>query len=278
MASFEATLHASGQHTYFDALTARSDCYLAHSMRSQAQLDALPTTRGTTGKHMLVNYDEAMDAGRWAIDPSGRSPSSGSTGTQQKRPKLGVAGVDSMLLTWDTRFDNGFLWETGKLGQHKTWKILNESDDQWLGWKTSYARGASQGRGVAELLMSTQSQKFLTGSTSTSLIGSEILGPRVSDFYIRPNTWTRYWFYVEGTIAEGETVLLSAWAADEGRNPVQLYDRIAYLSPGMIKEFHLFYDSSQKEATNGLSQSWNRNLVVLTGLNRDAAMSLLQKP
>lgn len=286
-APLQATLHAAARHQYFDALTARSDCYMALSLRSQEQLDALPTRRGSSERHMPVIYDAAMDAGRWAIDPSGESPNSGSTGTQQKRPILNVAGVSSMLLTWETRFDKGFLSETGKpgasrserqLGQHKTWKIIAGSGDMWVTWKTNYGRAGNQGRGeVAEMLM-TSGGKFLAGGSSNKLYGSEILGPRVSDFYIRPDTWTRYWFFVEGTIAAGETVHLSAWAADEGREPILLYDRLPYLAPATLNEFHLFYDSSQKQATNTLSQSWNRNMVVLTGLTYADMLGLLQKP
>lgn len=272
---------AAAPQAYFDMLAARADCLVAYSLRSQTQLDSIET-RSVGPKAYPVVYDSAMDAALFRIDPSAPDGSGGgSTDSQQKRPRIDINHT-SMLLTWDLRFDEGFAFKGDTyLRQHKTYK-LTYGDNLWITLKTNYASGANSGQGVAQLFVASQAKTWLgPGTTNYS---SEILEPRLAQFFIKANTWTRYWILVEGNLGGGEggsVVYLSCWAADETRDPIQLYDRIAMYTPvdGLTK-FWFEYDASQEGGglTNGMMKSWNRNLVVLKGVTLADAKSLLQRP
>lgn len=270
---------AGGPHAYFDMLSTRADCLVAYNLRSQAQIDSLATA-GRSDIRMPVEYDPVMDAMLTQMDPSGASPHSGSTDGQKKSVR--ILATNSMLLTWDFQFDEGFTYtKSTDLGQHKAWKI--DSVDEGAAWiviKANYARGANTGGGLASLIFTSNASKWNGPGTTNS--SSETFEPRLTEFMIKANKWTRAWIYVEGTIGGGvggELVYMSAWAADEDREPVQIYNRLAMYTPAKgFDRFHAHYDSSQDVATNGLMKSWNRNLVMLQGLTPAEVQKLLQKP
>ncbi|MBA3884184.1 MAG: hypothetical protein H0X67_00445 [Acidobacteria bacterium] len=279
-ASDEAA-EANGSHTYFNLLAARSDCHRAWHLRTQSQIDGLTTQSRSMPK---VVYDPALDAARWPF-------LAGISDGQTKIFPLGINGT-SMLLTWDLRWDKG--WEytedgvalhgdrnKGSLGQIKSWKIMAADDSYaWTVIKTNFDRGAATGQGLGEVPFTSNTGKWLAPPAFRG--GSEAYLPRLTDFYLRANTWTRMWIYVEGVIGGGiggQTVHLSVWMADETRDPIRLYDRLPmYTTTGGLAELYMHYDSSQEGNTNPARSAWNRNVVVLRGIGMSAVQQLLQRP
>lgn len=266
----------TGQHGYFDSLTTRPDCHVSYTLRNQAQLDTLETLKsgvGAAGKMRFpVRYDPAVDAALFRIDPR-----VGSTDCEHKRVNIGVAS-GSLLLTWDLRFDGGHQWRAeSDLARHKTyqigWKAPRSGDNRWLVFKTDYRNARSTPGFVAELSLGAQQASWL--GPGTTLGAQEILQPRLATFFLRPDTWTRVWFFLEEI---GRSLsFVSLWMADAQRDPVQLYDRLAVITPpGGIAKLWFEYDTSQDEATNAAEmRSWNRNVVVL----KDPDLTdLLKKP
>src|SRR5690606_35491173 len=78
------------------------------------------------------------------------------------------------------------------------------------------------------------------------------------EFNILPNTWTRYWVFLD---YDNDT--FSLWVGDDQRAPVVLYDRAPYnMSGNEINQFWFEYNTSQNR--NGpLKYVWGRNLAIL---------------
>jgi hypothetical protein len=276
----DAATEPLGSTSYFDLLTSRPDCLVAYTLRSQAELNTIKTG-GESDTRYDVIYDSVNDAMLQRVDPTPFVvPGGGSVNAEQKIARISVNHT-SMLLTWDFKIGPGAIYRgDGYLTQHKAYRIDYGDGSFWLTWKNSYARGANTGQGVAEMFMAAGSRTFLgPGTTNTS---SEILEPRLAEFYPQVNTWTRYWFFVEGNIgggAGGQVVYVSCWAADENRAPIRLYNRLQMYTPTQgLGEFRFEFNSSQTGALNDMMELWNRNLVVLQDVTITEVEGLLQKP
>jgi hypothetical protein len=269
-----------GSHPYFDSLVADPAVLWAYDLRSQAGLDGIETSGASEHRYPVI-CDPAADAMLQRIDPAPFvEPGGGSTSAEQKWATIDIHGT-SMLLTWDARLGPGCAFtDAGDLDQHKAYRIDYGGGEFYLTWKTDYQRGANTGLGLAEMFMSSQTKQFLgPGTTNDS---SEILEPRLTEFYVQADTWTRYWFFIEGNIGGGpggELVHFSAWAADEDREPIHLYDRLPMYTPEQgLGIFRFEFNSSQSQALNDMMHIWNRNLVVLQGLSLEEVQDLLEKP
>jgi hypothetical protein len=267
-----------GAYPYYEALTARADCRDAYPLRSQAEIDSYQSG-GVSATKVPIFYDAGVDAAVAQINPQ-----TGSTDSGQKHLTFELTTGDS-LLTWDFSFDAGFAYtKDGDLFRHKTWRVDSVVGwPFWLQWKTDYKQAFDAGQGIAEFFLSVYNGMYLVpGQSFNDQFGQQILSPRAAQFYVAVNTITRTWLLVEG-FGQGETpCLLSMWIADAARAPVQLYNRVPLFTPPATTVFRLEYDSSQDTATNGLMQSWNRNVVVLAGpngsLTPEAIAPLLVQP
>ncbi len=264
-------------HDYFNMLVSRPDCMTSFHFRSQANIDLTPS-RADGANKIPIRYDSSHDAARFEIDPSGKLPSSGSTGTPQKRLPIHVKGT-SLLITWDLKIAASmkFVAPDG-LDQHKSHRIDNTDADAWLGMKQNYLKAANRSLGIAEFFFSATQEFMGPGTTRGS---SEKINPVAGEYRVQPDTWTRVWVLIEGDIgnAAKTSCQLSVWLADENRAPFQMYNRVNMITPtDGIGIFRYEFDSSQKDASNGPGQQWQRNFVALKGVNRDTVVGLLQRP
>ena len=266
-------LAATGAHPYFDMLTSRSDCVVAYSLRSQAQLDGIQT-RGKSEKKLPVTYDAAMDAALF------RMFAAITLDSQQKEIEIPLAGSSpAVLLTWDFWFDEHFRYAgAGYARGHKTWRLDTVDREAWIALKTDYARAANRGTGVAEVIMTVPSRAIIApGATRGE---REIPLPKLGTFFMDANTWTRVWWLIEDL--DKPVCHVSVWISDERRDAVQLYGRLPlYTTPGGLHPglFRFEYDTSVEQALNpGEMRSWNRNFVVLQNPASPAIPGLLQRP
>lgn len=272
----EAT-SAAAPHDYFDMLTARPDCLTSFHFRTQENIDSVRSRAESDAKIPIV-YSPSHDAAKFEIDPSGSLPHSGSTGTPQKRIPINIQGATSMLLTWELKIDRSMQWKgSGYLAQHKSHRLDTQDAEPWIGMKQDYAKAANRGAGIANFFFSA-GRGFMGPGTSQG--SSETINPVNGEFYVQPDTWTRVWVFVEGNIGVGDrAVRMSVWLADAGRAPVRLYNRVNMITPrGGIGLFRFEFDSSDKRASNGPGQQYQRNFVILQGLTQAQAESLLQRP
>lgn len=166
----------------------------------------------------------------------------------------------------------------------------------WVGYQKSYAivilktqwkKGFNRGDGsLCELMLTLPGQQWVVpGQSDRVTLGEEILYPRVAQFFMQANVWTRYWMFFDGDIgggAGGPVVQFSAWAADETRTPVLLYDRVPLYTPTAgFDKFRFAYDTSGEstyQVANPLSKSWNRNYIAISGLSLPDVQGLLTQP
>lgn len=273
-------------NTYFEALRADPACIVAFGPRSQAELDLVrPFAANPTLNKQPILYDPALDAARLSI----YAPAS--TDSQQKHFPLGPITSGSVLVTFDFRLDEHFRWNPkeeveavtgrilGYLKLHKSWRF----DPPWLALKTDYQRAANRkidkvpAPEFAELIMTLNNSQLVgPGTTRGSL---EVVFPLLAQWFFPPIVWQRAWMFVEDI--EQPVCRASLWAADETREPVQLYDRINMLPPvgGFEKWRFIEFDTSTEQALNPqVMHAWNRNLLVFHNLTHAAVVSRLQKP
>ncbi len=261
---------AANSHAYFGTLLSRQDCFAAYSLRQQSELDSVATASKRSDKKRPVVYDPQQDAARVEI----YAPSS--SDIKGKMLPIGL-NSGSMLLTWEFKFDENFRFtKNGNVARHKTWRI---NPGPWLAIRTDYKHASNQGK-FAELLFSMPAKRFLGPGTRRGAPGwfGEMLQPQRATFYFEPNTWVRAWIFVEDL--DKDVCYLSVWAADEKRDPVQLYDKIALIpNANGLGNFQIEYDTSGDNATNPKEMhSWNRNVVVLHNVPRADVIALLKKP
>ena len=281
----EAMVEAAA-HDYFNTLRLRADCLVSFHLRSQLQLDSM-ITAGRSERRIPTAYDATMDAARFAIDPTGQTPNSGATDTMQKHARLRADGA-SLLVTWDLRIGANMRYVAPNgLGQHKSFRMDDNSGNGYMTLKANYAKATNQGEGVAELFFTISGQKWIP--TGGILGSSETIQPALTTVYAQPDTWTRVWWYLEGNVGGaswnpdkpelGNLVHVSAWIADEQREPVQLLNRVPVYSPaGGVDIFRYEFDTSQDSASNGFGAQWNRNFVALRGISLAGVRDLLQRP
>jgi hypothetical protein len=259
-------------YAYFDALSNRADCLAAYHMRTQEQLDSIQTGAKDSPKKQPVTYDAKIDAALFKM----YAPST--TDSQQKILQVPLTG-NSLMLTWDFRFNEGFRWkDTTYVARHKTWRLDAADAQAWLAMKTDYAYAANKGKGLAEVFMSVPSTKFLAPGATRGV--REIPEPRLAEFFIEADRWARVWWLIEDL--DKPVCHVSVWMADEVRDAIRLYDRLPIhttpkgLHPGW---FRFEYDTSGDQAANPIEmQSWNRNFVLLQSSSTLSTASLFQRP
>ena len=262
---------STGSHAYFEMLAARPDCHLAHPLRSQTEIDAMTTRSRDSRKHPTI-YDSAHDA--MLQRSAGDTP----TNAEQKIARVTMGGGASALIVWDFKIGSSLAWQgEGFLEQFKAYRFDYAGGEFYMAVKHDYQRAARQGRGIAEMFVSSKMTFLGPGTTNSN---SEILEPRLTEFYVEPDTWTRYWMFFDGAIGGAEPVELSVWAADENREPIHIYDRILVNTPegtGM-DEFRFEFNTSDGMVLNDTTYNWSRNLVVLKGVDLDSVRTLLVRP
>jgi hypothetical protein len=259
-------------HTYYQSLASRTDCLGAYHLRTQAMLDAIPTAAESSDKRLPIVYDPVQDAAMATIN----APIT--TDVKGKMLPMRISS-GSLLLTWDFRFDPNFRWMgDGYVRRHKTWRI---NPGPWLAIRTDYQHAANQGQ-FAEVYLTMPGARFLAPGTWRGAPGwyGEMLQPQVGTFYFDPDTWVRVWIFVEGL--DKEICYLSAWAADERRDPVQLYNNIALypnVDGGGFGNFQIEFDTSGETGINPKEMhAWNRNAVMLQNVSRSTVLGMLKRP
>lgn len=260
-----------GKHPYYDLLTRRPDLFAAYALRSQAEIDSYKEAASSSTVRQPIVYDATADAATFTINPPVSSDVKG------RYLPFAITG-SSFLLTWDFRLDAGFRYKgEGDIRRHKSWRF--NPGPIWLAFRTDYQHASNVGQFV-EFYMTAPSGKYLgpgAGRGAPHWYGEGLI-PRIGDFFLQPNVWTRAWLYVEDY--DTATCFLSLWAADEARDPVQLYDRLPYLPlPDGLKTFQIEFDTSGDQAPNGaVRHAWTRNYAVLKDIVRADVIPLLQRP
>ena len=91
----------------------------------------------------------------------------------------------------------------------------------------------------------------------------------VGEFFVMPETWTRYWASFEHVVVGGVDYWeLSLWVADENRDPVRILAGSQLLpssTDGLWRSFWLEYNTSVNDVRAGRGDLVNyvRNIAML---------------
>ena len=260
----------------------------------------LMTAVDPDGAGPLKSVDTALDVlyvkrGQFGSPRSGHAAGAGVMPNTNTIPNnvelpLGTSDGHTYLFTWDAYWTDSYL--SSGLTNHKTFNFL--SGGVWLEPGARYATsvpGFRAGTDVAEL--NVRSYQNPNGPASWSLSNGNVLGPgtsgnqplnpRVGNFIIKPNTWTRYWVQIQQRANDYD--YLDFWMADESTNPVQIYKNIPLSVrttskiPNSIESFVLEFNTSTAAYVRGDMRdlvNYVRNFVAL----RDAGdpSGLLVRP
>jgi hypothetical protein len=238
----------SGNHSYFDLLSAMPEAILSKAYRTQAEIDA--DDHGGPGD---VVYDTGEDAAKFTIDSG-----DGSIDTvDQLRPNFTATNTGNLLFFWEAQWESGFVADGGidGLKNHKAFQLARDGklsieprcrfskvnspyvarvDVRGYGNKAGYSQGAA-----------------------------ETIAPQDGEFNILPDVWVRHWF-----LLDFDNKKVWYWIGDENRANVTILDNVDFdfsvAFSTKFDEFWFEFDSSQdRTAGTPVLNIWGRNLVVL---------------
>lgn len=216
----------------------------------------------------------------------------------QVRLPLGTSDGNSYLFTWDTYYTRSYI-DSG-LNNHKAYQF--ESNGLWLEAQTRFDGGGSGGAAcfdprVHVAGIEARSYNKLGGSSSWSQTDGNYLGPsvtkgepilpKVSDFCMFPNRWTRWWVKLEQRANDYD--YMSMWVADEVTGPIQIYANVPLSvepdsepSPNSVVKWWLEQNTSSDDIKGSRAidfrdlVSYVRNFVALVNPPTDVRPLLLR--
>ncbi len=262
-------------HSYFNNLISRPDKLAAYSLRDPAQLQ----TRANGGYAQCnacpldVTYTypndpdpRKQDAAKIVIGTSNLN----SLRNQLQLPIPQYSGA--FMVTWDAWWGSEFKYANSGIPTYKAWQLAN-AGSIWTEPRSLFSQGGSNG--IAKVDM----RYYGTPGPGTTKIG-DALAPMLATYIIAPETWTRYWVYINPA---GSWYELSYWMADENQAPVQILDKRLVTNKfngARWDEFWVEFNTSTDAVKPGRGNlvAYVRNVAILHGLSFNTVTSLLQKP
>jgi hypothetical protein len=268
-------------HDYYLMLAARADCIRAYSLRDPAQLDH-PNNGGyahSNSRPLVVSYDpnndpdpRRQDGAKIVIDPSSNSL------TNQVRLPIPTHAPQSLFVAWEVWFGKEWLFGIGGIPDYKTFQFGSPMHDIHMEVRNRFqlspnTAGLIDGRLYPELGY----------SQGPNVTFADTLKPRVADFHVKPETWTRYFAEFKAPAAGSIWYEYSLWVADATTGPVLIYDHLQVRpSPQSTtaswEGFWLEFNTSTLAVKPGRPSlvAYARNVVMLKGVSNVG--SLLVRP
>ncbi len=224
-------------------------------------------------------FDPAEDAAMFTI------PADTASLPRQVRPAYPRVEVGTVLFTWDAKWGPEFQTDRDELQTHKAFQLARDGqvsgsgDNRRIELRTRFslaegeceeARGCADGDTREECVACAASiaASDLRLYQFDNLEGEQQPAePQDARFVIEPDTWTRFWAFVDF-----DAGTYSQWIADSDRAPVQVFDALSidYASHGGGLDWFWFEYNSSQSRTGGELRGWFRNLVVVQDMS-DAA-------
>jgi glucuronoarabinoxylan endo-1,4-beta-xylanase len=306
---------ASGAaHDYFNALVKRSNHAASYSLRYQAQLAQYSQKRADGSQD--INYvwpndpdPRKQDAAKLVIPSDGttiKSSTNQNSILQVRVPMPTMELGHSYLVTWDAWYGDEWREDISGIPAHKAFQFdgpdrLNGAPKIW--WEVHHAYKSVGDYPVASNEVARLAVRHYASGMRQLDDGTWIgvpAGPNVTSgstsetpvlpyrqFNVKPERWVRHWQLIEYGMdpepwrSNPPGTLMSLWAADEDRSPVQLYNRlqVTLWQPG-IRKFWIEINTSTNEvkANRGPMVAYFRNVVILKDVSFADVPALLQRP
>lgn len=233
--------NAADQIAFYESLRARPDCWWLYDCRNDGVLDLNKSSRS---KPRDVTYDFANDP-----DPRRQDaakiliPANVNSLPNYLAFPFGSEEGHTYAVVFDAWFGAECLPSNTGLQNWKTWQFTyprteGGRDTIWAEIQTHFDR-ATAGN-VGQVRMRQYSSTPLDANDGTGSV------PKLADFQIAPETWTRYVVLLEVPAFGSGDVLISLWVCDKTRPPVQVQARTPWRrdAPGRIEKFWLEFNTS----------------------------------
>jgi hypothetical protein len=283
---WETTGPPSGDpFAYFNMLAARPDVRASYSLRNEAQIAQYRS--GATPIEAFYVYPNDPDPRKQ--DAMKLTLNTNSLKTQVWLPTNHQAHTH-LFVTWDGWYGAEFAKPISTISGHKAWNLCSPNSAIWTEVQALFDLAVQVPNALAMTCIRQYSLPQGPNTTVGATIngrnyGSTTIGPMVGEFAIRPETWTRYWIYLEDDVT---WYRLSMWMADTNQGPVQIYDRlqikprlptIGMTMDGKWDILRVEYNTSQGVVAGPRPLiGYARNVVMLGGTPPAAVPALLQKP
>lgn len=261
-------------HAYFDALSSRSDCLVAYSLRDADQILEYAQSKY---QFQNVTYDPGSDPDPRRQDAAKVLIPAGKVSLpNQVRLPIPSVGGDTLLVTWDVWWGKEFRYEDTHIGDYKAFQFASPAGRIWTEIQSDFNAAVKRPPAVAMAEVRAYGE-IKNGELGPNVTNEHPLSPMLNQFGIQPETWTRYWVFFKPA---GEWHEFSFWMADENRDPILINDRLQ-MKPGENadgwEKFWLEYNtSSHPQEGLGERVSYVRNVVMLRGVADPKA--LLERP
>lgn len=249
---------AATTHEYFEYLASLPEVVLARAYRDQATIDKDRNVDGRNYVKEEILYDPDLDAMRFLFRKDDANPASA---LRPNFDEVGRVSSGTLFYTWESLWDPRWALPENREGMetHKTFQLgilTSSSDQRRIEIRTRYSDDTSE---IGRI----DFRRYVWSAPGNSVP----LPNQQNEFVISPNTWTRYWAFVDFDNQE-----VTVWVADTKRDPVMLLDRFKFsdMSAGDLTagldSFWFQYNSSQSRSGPEL-YTWARNLVVLRDIS-----------
>ncbi|MEM9863386.1 MAG: hypothetical protein AAF938_17450 [Myxococcota bacterium] len=244
---------APSTRDYFTLLQERDEHMHSRAYRSEAEIATDQTPRATH-----VRYDAVQDAAEWTFRANVGSMSSADQLRSEFTPPVGEPDRNA-LYYWEGRWDGNWMRQRDGIRTHKAFQITGIEPTR-------------QGRGLEPRTRFDLAPEGYVARVDMRVYGwdpvvegpFDTIGELDASFDIAPDTWTRFWVFVDWA-----NLAVTMWVSDETRAPVRIYDETAFnsMAPSTFSGFWFEYNSSQERSDPSTLRIWGRNLVVLVGLD-----------
>lgn len=274
---------AANPHAYYEMLAQRSDCIRAYSLRDPAQLEVRDN-----GGYSVQNDKPPAVFYIYPNDPDPRRqdaakvviPTSTNNLPNQVRLPIPMHAPQSLFVTWEGWF--GREWIGAGIPDQKTWQIGSPFNDIHMEVRNRYGQAQNQSPGSIALI---DGRLYPEGgySVGPNITSYSTLAPMAGQFFVQPETWTRWFAHFKAPAAGSVWYEYSLWAADVNQDPVLIYDRLQVRpSPQSTtaswEAFWLEFNTSTSTVKAGRPDlvAYVRNVAILKGLTDPRP--LLQRP
>jgi hypothetical protein len=216
----------------------------------------------------------------------------------QLRPHVGGTPGHTYFFTWDGYF--GKEWLRCGIGTYKWFQIEKVGDAIWIEPQIRF--GGNPGGGMTtppefnqDIHVGVPTVRFYPDSVIAPTTDANPVRPMANypadQFCIFPDRWVRWFFYITLNVAP-DNCYVSAWIADEERDPVLLLDNLPRTTSSEIAGWRMELNTSTNALPTGRATAYphlglvafrdlihyTRNLVVLEDVDPGDIAGLLVKP